>query len=95
MSQYIQQHCRRGALLLIALVCALPASARNIIDVSGDLFLTRDETPGIQLPRAENGFSNISDLYTAGPFFGSRQCFISYSVHVSLPASLCRTVQRD
>lgn len=69
MSQYIQQHGRRGALLLLALVFALPASARDIVEVSAQLFLTRDETAGIQLPKAEGGFDRISNLYTIG-FFG-------------------------
>jgi len=70
-SQYIQQQCRRGALLLLALVFALPASARDIVDVSSQLFLTRDETAGIQLPDADSGFDQISKLYTSVEFFGA------------------------
>ena len=74
MSQYIQQQCRRGALLLLVVFVALPASARDIIETSANLFFTRDETAGIQLPTAEGigsptGFANINTLYTTGVLF--------------------------
>lgn len=75
MSQYIQQQCRRGALLFLVVFVALPASARDIIETSANLFFTRDETAGIQLPTAEGigsptGFADINTLFTTGNFLG-------------------------